>query len=252
MPTQFSIPPYNNALAYKQYDAVYGIYDGVASIHASPYFYATQNIGPGAYSPSGFYRFPITAWSIAEDIVTLTYSHTGGPPFAMGSQIRVTGITASSAVNYTGMVVQGGSGTLKYVSPGWSEAAASSVGAIECLCPAWSTGFFFPPDYPSKFPSENQNITTQLGNGYVQSAPRSLNNFDANPTFVYRNIDKRETKAIVNYVQDAANRPFEVLIPDQFISNQPNQKYRALAVSADPASFERYDVSVSLSRAFDI
>lgn len=252
MSSQFSPPPYNNALTYRQFDVIYSIYDGVSTNHASPYFYATQDVGPGSYSPSGFYRFPLTAWALSEDIVTLTYNHTGGPKMVPGSQIRVTGITANTAINYTGMVMIGGSGTLQYISPGWTQSSSTSVGAIECLSPAWSTGFFFQPTYSSKVGTENQTNVAKLGDGYSQRSPKGINTFDQTINLVYQNRTQREAKAITNYVQDKAGAtPFEILIPDQFLNDDPNQKWIAAGCDVTPVSFQRFDITVTVSRVFD-
>lgn len=250
MPSQFYIPPFNSSLAYQHYDVVYGIDIG-GTTHASPYFYATRDVAAG-YSPSGVYNFPITQYSRADDVTTLTYNHTGGPAFGVGAIIRVTGVSANSTVNYTGMIVAGGSGSVSFINPGWPQTAAISAGAINCLSPAWSTGFCFPPDYTTKLPTQNQPIVTQLGNGYTQSQSQGLNTFEQNPVFVYRNVGKRQVKAMTNFVQDSAGvYSFPVLLPDAFLNNQPNQKWAAMSVETNPVSFERYDVSVSLTRRFD-
>ncbi len=251
MSSQYYIAPYNNSLNYTQFDVVYGIYNGVNAIDQSPYFYATQNITPGSYSPSGRYSFPLTAYSLTEDIVTLTYTHTGGPPFAPGSIIAVTGVTANTAVNYTGMVLIGGSGTLSYVAPGWSQGGSLSVGAINCLNPAWTTGFMFQPTYTTKVGTTNSVITAQLGDGYTQTQPQGINTFQQNVGLVFQNRGKREVKAMTNFVQDHAGGTFEILIPDQFLDNQPNQKWMAPSVEVTPVSFGLYDAQVTVVRRFD-
>jgi hypothetical protein len=44
--------------------------------------------------------------------------------------------------------------------------------------------------------------------------------------------------------------PFEVLMPDQYLNNQPKQRFTAEMVEVTPVSFQRYDVSVQLTRDF--
>lgn len=249
MSSQFYIPPFNSSLTYKQFDVVYGI-DIAGTTHSSPYFYATADVAAG-YSPSGIYNFPITQYSRVDDVTTLTYTHTGGPAFGVGSIVKVTGVSANSTVNYTGMLVAGGSGTISFTNPGWPQTASISAGAINCLSPAWSTGFFFVPTYTSKVGTQNAAITTKLGDGYEQRLSRGLNTFDQNATWVYRDISERKMKAIVNYVQDAAGvNAFEAITPDAYLSNQPNQKWVASDVEVEPVAFKLYNVSVPMRRVF--
>lgn len=248
--SQFQILPYTGAMSYQRYDVVQNLMIA-GTVYASPSFTATNNIPAGNYSPSGVYNYPITAYSRFEDVTTLTFSHTGGLPFGAGDVIKVTGMV-NGTVNYTGMVIEGGSGTLKFINPGFSVAGAVSVGAISCSSPSWSTGFCFAPDYTTKMPSQNKTIVAQLGDGYSQRAPLGLNPFDASPSLVFRNIDGRQAKAIVHYVQDNVGvYPTQLLIPTQYLSNNATDRYVLLDVSVDPVSYNRFDCTVSTRRVFD-
>lgn len=243
MPSQYQILPWSASVAYQQYDIA----------NEGTQYFATQNVGPGAYSPSGVYTFTVTGYSRADDVVTLRYTHSGGPPFAPGSIVKVAGTTVGT-LNYTGMVIGGGSGTLSYISAGGYPATLTALGAgtISCDSPAWTTGFYFVPDYSTKIPTQNDVIETKLGSNYGQRMSVGLNTFSQSPTFVYRQIDKRQMKAMVHFVETLAGvSPFEVLIPDPFISNQPNLKWTAQTVEVSPPSFERYDCTVQLTRVFD-
>jgi hypothetical protein len=250
MSVQYSIAPFNSTLTYKKYDVVYGIYIG-STIHSSPYFYATSDVAAG-YSPSGVYNYPITQFSRSEDVTTLTYSHTGGPAFGVGSIIKVTGM-ANTTVNFTGMVMQGGSGTISFVNPGWPETTATSIGAINCLSPAWTTGFMHIPDYTTNVDTENPTIVSQMGGGYSQRISQGINTFNQGINLVFRNIGPQQTKAINNFIQDKQGvYPFDILLNDQFLNNQPNQKYVGSNVKIEPASFKLYNVSVQVNRVFDL
>ncbi len=244
MPSQFLTLPWSPNVAYQQYDIA----------NEGTHFYATQNVGPGAYSPSGVYNFTPTGYSRADDVVTLTYSHTGGPPFAPGSIVKVAGTTVGS-LNYTGMLIAGGSGQISYISPGGYPATTTALvaGTISCLCPAWTSGYAFIPDYTTKLPTQNDTIETKMGSNYSQRMNQGLNTFTQTPTFVYRNIPTRQSKAIVDFVETNAGVPgFEVLLPDAFLTNQPNQKFVAQNVDVSPPSFGRVDCAVSMKRVFDL
>ncbi len=247
MPSQYQISPWNTGLAYQQYDVVYGLFIG-STTNPSAYYYATQN-SIGQF-PSGSSTYNIATITSSEDVAVVTFNQNAIMPNVQpGSIVSVNG-TASN--NYTGMAIGGGSGWFSYINPGFDDVHGAG-GTVTIPNAAWTTGFCFIPSYATKIPTQNKPITTPLGNGYSQQQPRGLNNFDQSPTFVYENIDKRQTKAITHFVQDAAGVwPFEVLIPDQYLNNQPHQKFFADSVEADPVSFQRYNVTVALRRSFNL
>lgn len=251
MSSQYYFAPYNETLSYKKFSTVFGIYNN-STAYSSPYFYATQDITAGNYSPSGEYTYSISQYSRDEDVTTLTYTHSGGMPFAPGSIIKVAGVSANTTVNYTGMVLRGGSGSVSYVNPGWAQ-TQSCGGTISCTMPAWTTGCFFQPTYTSKIGTQNNAIVTQLGDNYSQRTPNGLNTFNQTWNLVFQNRDKREMQAITNFSQDHAGAyAFEMLIPDQFLTNQPNQKFICASVDVVPVSFGLYDISLPVARVFDL
>lgn len=247
MASQYHISPWGATQTYKTYDVINGIQIG-STTHPTPcHLYATQN-SVGQH-PSGVYVYNITSISSSEDIATVNFSQTGNVPnVTLGSIVKIAG-TASN--NYTGMAIAGTSGQLRFINPGFAD-TAGAAGTVTMSNPAFTTGFFFVPDYSSKLSTQNQTITTQFGGGYSQSMPAGLNPHDQSPTWVYQNIGGRMMKAINDYVQETeGSRAFEVLIPDQYLNNQPHQKWTAQSVDTTPASYGLYDVSVSLKRSYN-
>lgn len=248
MSSQYYFPPYNGGLSWSKFDVVLGADVGAAGV----YFYATQDIPAGEYSPSGFYSFPISGYARSDDVTTLSYAHTGGRPFAPGSIIKVQGVTQNTTVNYTGMVLYGGSGTVSFVNPGWAQTQVCG-GTITCFNPAWTTGFLFQPTYSTKINTQNNALTTQLGDGYTQRQPQFINTFGQTWNLVFQNRGKREMRALQNFVEDKAGATaFEILIPDAFLTNQPNQKYVCASLEVTPVSFGLYDMALPVVRIFDI
>ncbi len=244
--SQYQINPWGGTQNYRQYDVIGGINIG-ADIHPSAYYYATQSsVGQ---NPSGIFSFAITSTVSSEDLTTVYFTQTGNmPPIQPGSLVSVAGTAAN---NYTGMAFNGSSGWLQIIIPGFSD-TVGAAGTVTCRNPAWTTGFAFIPTYTTKLDTNNQPIVTQLGNGYSQRMSRGVNPFDQGLNLVYQDIDKREMKAITHFVQDAAGvYPFEILLNDQYLNNQPHQKFTAPAMEVTPVSFGRYDVSVQLQRVFD-
>jgi phage-related protein len=161
-------------------------------------------------------------------------------------------VQGTASNNYTGMAIGGASGYCAFINPGFA-ATVGAAGTVSMRNPAWSTGFFAVPTYTTKLPTQNTAITTQLGDGYEQRMPRAVNTFQQEPVWVYSNIDRRQMKAIVHFAQTTAGvQPFEVLMPDQYLNNQPKQKYVATSVDVEPTSYQRYNISLSLRRVFDV
>lgn len=246
MSSQYYFAPYNANLTWKQFDVVYGIESS-----PSPYFYATQDV-PANNSPSGVFVWSATQYERSDDVTTVYLTRTGSvPPFAPGSIVKLTAFT-NSTVNYTGMVLRGGSGQFSFINPGWPQGITATAGTITCLNPAWTTGFFFQPTYTTKVATQNNAITTQLGDGYQQRMPTQVNTFSQTMNLVYQSRGKREARAINNYCQDKAGSTcFEILLPDAFLNNQPNQKWVCANAEVTPTSFGLYDLMVPVSRVFD-
>lgn len=249
MPSQYQISPWGATQSYQQYDVVNGLLIGSTTHPTSSHLYATQaSIGQ---NPSGIFLYPVTSIVSANDIATVYFNQTGSTPVvAPGSVVAITG-TASN--NYTGMVIGGGSGYLSFVNPGFAD-SAGAAGGVVMRNPCWTSGWFFVPGYDgTAVPTENEAIATQLGNGYTQRQSQGLNTFNQTPTLGYQGINGRMMKAIVNAVQQSEGVwPFEILVTDPYLNNQPKQKFTAEAVDVKPASFGRYSVQVQLKRVFDV
>lgn len=254
MSSQFYFAPFNNALPWSQHDVVYGISTAGGTV-SSPYLYATQDLPVGSPNPTGVFTFNLASYNRAEDVTTITFTQTGSliPYVAAGSIIRIQGVSANTSVEFTGMAIGGGSGWASYMNPGWTQGAALVAGTVQMTNPGWTTGFYWVPTYTSKVQTDNKTLSVQLGDGYQQRSPNGLNSFSQTPAFIYRNIPRRQARAMVNFVEDKAGATaFEVLMPDAFLSNQPNQKFTAAGISVDPVSWQRYDVAVQLARVFDL
>ncbi len=252
MSIQFNILPYNSGVNYKKFDAVRNIFSSGVS-YTSPIFYSTQD--SQNQHPSGIFFFPITQYNRVDDVTTLRFSQTGNiPSIVAGSIIRVTGIATDRTINYSGMVIDGGSGWCKYINPGWATGLAGiPTGALTCYNPAWTTGFFFIPTYSTKVPTQNSVIEAKLGDGYAQRQSAGLNSFTQSYNMIFQSRGQREMKALTVFFEDHAGvYPFEILIPDQFMSNQPNQKFTSKTMDATPVAFQLFDINITVDRVFDI
>lgn len=249
MASQYYFPPYNAVIQYSKFDVFYDAYNGTNLV----YGYATQdNIGQ---NPNGIFNFPITAYSRIGDVTTLTFTQTGScGKFQAGSLIRVTGVSANSSVNYTGMCIDGGSGTLSYLNPGWAQTDnAISVGAINCPNPNWTSGFFFIPTYSTKIDIANKPFVAKLGDGYEQRSPPGLNTYEKTYNMVFQQRSNGEARAITNYVEDAAGvRCFPIVIPVAAFENQPNQKYVADNIGITTDSYGLNTINATVRRVFDL
>lgn len=250
MSSQYYFPPYNASIAWKKFDVFYDTYNGANLV----YGYATQD--NTSQTPTSVYNYPITAYSRAEDVTTLTFTQTGAFAgyFQAGSLIRVTGVSANSTVNYTGMCIDGGSGYARFLNPGWAQTDnAITVGAVNCPNPSWTSGFFFIPTYSTKIDIKNKPIVAKLGDSYEQRMPQNLNSFDQSYSMVFQQRSDKETRAMINYVEDAAGvRCFPIVMPVAAFSNQPNQKYVADDIQVSTESFGLNTSQISVRRVFDL
>ena len=244
MSTQFYFPSYNSSVAWKKFDV---IYDG-------SYLYGTQDMtvgGPNS-APTLQISYTVSGYKREDDVTTLFFSQTGNVcNFQRGSIVRAANLSNSSC-NYTGMVLDGGSGWCSYINPGWPQSLSASAGTVGGLNPAWTSGFFFSLTYTTKFGTENQAIITQLGDGYVQRAPRQVNSFNQMIACSFQNRSDREARAITNFVQDTAgSRSFEIMMPNSILYNQPNHKWVAGTVDVTPVAYNLNDISLNLARVFE-
>ncbi len=238
MSSQYRFPDWSAGQRYSQFD----VFDN------GRYFYSTQDNNLG-FHPSGEFNYNVATRSRFEDVATITFTKTGaGSNFAPGSIVKINGI---GAYNYTGMILNGNAGMIQYINYGLDD-SAGAAGTINCLQPAWSTGFLFQPTYTSKVATQNNAIIAQLGEGYSQRQPNGINTFTQSINLVYQDRSKREARAISNYIEDhAGSYAFEILLPDPFLNNQPNQKWIAGSVDVTPVSFGLYDFQTTITRVFD-
>lgn len=244
MSTQFYFPPYNSSIEWKKFDV---IYDG-----AYKYAVADQPVGGANGSPTLEAVYTVTSYSRQDDVATVNFTQTGNViNIQRGSIVRVAGL-GNASVNYTGMALDGVSGSISYINPGWPEGTTASAGTVRCTGPAWTSGFFFSPTYTSKIGTENQAIVTQLGGGYSQRMNQGLNTFNQNVQMMFQNRSDREVRAITTFIQDKGGvNSFEVMIPNAFLNNQPNQKWISPSVEATPVAYNLNDIVVPIGRVFD-
>lgn len=244
MSTQYYFAPYNSSIAWKKFDV---IYDGA-------YKYATQDQGVGGANgaPTLQISYNVANYRRDDDVATVYFSQTGNVAnFQRGSIIKTAGLS-NSTLNYTGMVLDGGSGWATYINPGWNEGLTASAGTVRGDNPAWTSGFFFSPTYTTKIGTENQVITAQLGNGYSQRMSNGVNTFQQNLQLVFQNRSDREARAITNFVQDKGGfNPIQIMMPNQFLNNQPNQKWVAPSIDVSPVAYNLNDIAVPIIRVFD-
>ncbi len=249
MASQFYFPPYNPNVQYRKFDVFYDYYIGGNLV----YGYATQD--SFGQAPSGLYNFAITAYRRENDVTTLTFNQTGNVAnFQPGSLIRVTGVGANTSVNYTGMIIDGGSGTLKFINPGWDQTDLGiTTGAINCNNPAWTTGFYFIPTYSTKIDIANKPYVAKLGEGYEQRMSAGLNTYEKTYNMVFQQRSDKEARALINFVEDTAGvRAFQTVIPVAAFENQPLQKYVADSIGVTPDSYGLNTIQATVRRVFDL
>lgn len=248
--TSLYFPPFNAFITYDIYDVVQGV-----SATDSNFYYSTipNNFGN---SPSGNFTFAITNYSRAGDITTITYTSTGNaPPFGRGSIVAVAGVSVNTSVNYTGMIIQGGSGTFSFVNPGWAQTQAVPTGTVTTrVNPAWTTGCYWTPGYSSPIDTQQSVITAAFEPGYEQRQLASINSNIDQWSIIYADRSSREARAIKNFFQSKGGASnFEMMIPDPMFHNQPNQKFVTTTNARIlPKSYNINDVSVTVKRVFDL
>jgi phage-related protein len=243
--TNFKIYPWNGSLSYNKFDVVF------EQAGTFRYFYATQNsVGQ---NPTGVYNFPITSYKREDDATILYYTYSGsGPLFAIGSIIRVTGMTDTS-LNYTGMAIDAGSGWVKYPDDGWPITLAATVGAINCPNPAWTTGFMFVPSYSTTVETTQNIIKAQFGDGYSQRQRGGLNNNTQSWKLSFNERSDKEAKAIFNYIEERGGvDPINLLMPITKFQNRYDNKYTLKSPQLNTAYFDLNNISVIADQVFDI
>jgi phage-related protein len=245
MASNYKISQFNSVIPYQKFDVVYDINGSYKC------YYATQNtIGQ---VPTGLFNFPITSWAREQDAVTVNYTYTGaGALFALGSIVRVTGLTNSS-VNYTGMVIDAGSGWVRYINDGYPETSSVSVGAINCNNPAWTTGFMFVPSYSSALETKQLNIKAQFGDGYSQRQRIGLNNSAQSWKLSFNERSDKETKAIFNYLEQYGGVDvIKLMMPLNRFQNNVKCNYILKDAQVTTQYYDLNNISLIADQVFDI
>jgi len=247
--TSLFFPPWSGSITYQQYDVVGGVSAGDPNT-----YFSTQPNNQG-WSPSGVYRYNVVGYTRGNDTTVLTYTYTGGPFFAGGSMVSISGCSFDPTVNYTGMITAGGSGTITYLNAGWGQNQATvSAGIITTLCsPAWSTGCLFVPGYTTSVETQQNVIAAAFEPGYEQRQAASINPNTDQFNLVFTDRSNREAKAIRAFVQlNAGVYSFPIMIPIPELDNQPNQKFISTSgPRVVTKSWNINDVSFTVKRVFD-
>lgn len=246
--TSLFFPPWNAGITWDKFDVVKGV-----TATDQTYYFSTQpnNL---ANSPSGVFVYAVTQFSRSDDTTTLTYTWTGGPAFAPGSLIAVTNVVENTTVNYTGMALNGGSGNVSFINPGWSQTASTSVAVLTTVVnPAWTTGCFFIPAYSTTVETQQNVITAAFEPGYEQRQPASINPNIDQYSLVFSDRSNKEAKAIRAFVQiNAGVNSFPIMIPIPELDNQPNQKFVSTAgARVVTKSWNLNDVSFPVKAVFE-
>lgn len=247
--TTSNFQPWSGTVNYAKFDIAWGINTG-----DSTFYYSTQDNNSG-YHPSGKFIFKVTNHSRTDCLATISYTYTGNSPlFGPGSLVTITGMS-DTTFNYSGMLLDAGSGYIKYISAGFNASSTSdSIGAINSVVsPAWTTGFYFMPSYTSALEGQQNVITAKFEPGYEQRQAASINsNMDVwNLLFLDRS--NKEAQAIYNYIQDRAGvYSFQIMIPVGSLVNDTTQKFVGSTPKVSTKSYNINDISVSVREVFDI
>jgi phage-related protein len=244
MSTQYTYFPYDNNSNYKKFDVVRGL-----SSTDTYYLYATQDsIGQ---KPNSSYIYPITALVRDDFKIRLTLNKTGsGPSFAAGSVIVVTGAAQG---NFTGMVVEGGSNYVDYISNGQPLTLGTSGAVNTIYNPAWTSGFMFIPSYGSNLDTQTRKVEAKFGDGYSQRQRDGINSNSHTWKLSFENRSDREARALSNFIEDKGGVDnFQLLLPANRLVIDPYLKYVATNPQTNTQSFNINNISADFMQVFDI
>ena len=235
---------------YSMYDVIAGINISNTSYFGPPYWSTIDNnVGN---NPSGQFIFTINSYQRTQDIATVNFTYTGtAPNFARGSLYAITGIP-DTVLSATGMVLNAGvnSGNsiwIQFINPGPEDSFTSTtIGAINCPEPSWTTGFFWSPSYTSPWEIQQNVITAKFDSQYQQRQPQGISSNISIWTLNFDNRTDREAKGIMTFVQNMAGvYSTPILIPANHLYNNPNIKYVLSNPKAQPTSYNQNNVSVT-------
>ena len=249
--TSLSFSPFASSQPYSQFDIVGGM-----SVFDPTFYYSTMpGIGTNLNNtPNATFSYNITGYSRSQDVVTLLFTHTVGPPFAPGSIISAA-VGADSTASYAGMILNGGSGIVRYLSAGYDKVPQTSNGTVfSVINQAWTTGFMFIPSYSTQLEVQQNTISAQFEAGYEQRQASSINpNVDI-WSLAFLDRSAKEARAIRHFTQNMAGvYSFPIMITDPAFDNQPNAKFiTAAGCKIQAKSYDLNDVQVQVRRVFDL
>jgi len=226
---------------------LYNKYDIVRASNSNPTLYfSTMDLNSG-YIPLHKPSYTASFFGRQDNLGTLYFSSTGlFPDFQRGSLIET--------VDYTGMVLNAGSGFVQFLSPGVNSLPSAVAWTINGLMnPAWTTGFNFLPSYSTSLENTSQVIEAQLGDGYSQRARVSLNNNINMWKLAFQGRSDKETLAIQTFIEEKGGVDlFQLLMPVGRLTNNPSLKYISKSFSYSTQSYNINDASVDVVQVFDI
>lgn len=238
---------------YSMYDVTAGI-NVVSTPYLGPPYWSTVDSNLG-HNPSGQFIYAVTAYQRTQDIATVNLTYTGATPqFARGSLYAFTGLP-DPVLAATGMVLNAGSNGgsslwVSFINPGPEEVwQSTSIGAINCPEPTWTTGFFWSPSYTSPWEIQQNVITAKFDSQYQQRQPQGISSNVSIWTLNFDSRTDREAKGIMTFVQNLAGvYSTPILIPASHLYNNPTLKYVLSNPKAQPTSYNQNNVTVTASQ----
>jgi phage-related protein len=245
-----AIQPWYSGFAYCTYDVTAGINLGTNFNSYGPPYWSTVNNNV-SNNPSGQFIYPITSYSRSQDIATVNLTWTGASPgFGRGSLYAITGLQDIN-MNATGMVLNAspnsGSGfQIQFINPGQTIATqTTSIGAVNCPQPAWTTGFMWTPTYSTQWEVQQSVVSARFDNAYEQRQPQGIANNTNIWSMVFDNRTDRETKGLMAWVQNMAGvYSAPILIPPSLLFNNPAIKYVLSNPKVNTKSYNQSDITV--------
>ena len=244
--TNFPVVPWqiDGLQSYKRYEAV----DGINA--TDPYFYyATTDVPSGAkYNPSGIYSYSCTDFVYKDNLVTFLFTQTGLDFFQPNSMVAIEG-----SRGYTGQILDGGDGFVTFARPNWDEAGSYTSNIKSTVHPYWTIGFPSTPDYTSSLKGQSNVNTVSFGDGYSQRQSSAINANGMQFDLVFKNRGDMEAMSIMNFVEDKAGvQPFILHLPNQNIFHDTRLQVIANSYSHSMNSYNLNDLTVPVTKVFDI
>lgn len=143
--------------------------------------------------------------------------------------------------------------TLNFVNPGPDESQQStSLGAINCPEPAWTTGFFFTPSSTNAWEVQQAVISSQFEVSYQQRGPQGLWNNKNAWTINFDNRSSKESRAIMAFVQNLQGvYSTTLMITDTTLYNNPSLKYLLTTPKLNTTSYNLNVTQVVATQVYE-